>query len=189
MSNKKRMEPPAASPPEPDGPEPAAPEEVLEGEAAAETPDLAAQLEAAQQQAREYLDGWQRARAELDNYRKRMERERALREIEVREETVLKLLPVMDDFDRALLTVPDVLDGAEWVKGVQLIHRKLLSVLEEMGVAEIEADGQMFDPARHEAVMQGESDAHETGQIIEVLRKGYLLHDKVIRPALVRVAM
>jgi molecular chaperone GrpE len=150
--------------------------------------DPAAQLEAAQAQAAEYLDGWQRARAELANYRKRTERERAEMESLLRADTIQRLLPVLDDFDRAMDTLPEDIAGHEWVEGIALIYRKLQGQLVEMGVSEIQALGQPFDPTRHEAVMQRETPDVESGCVAEVLRKGYMIKDWILRPAMVVVA-
>lgn len=166
-----------------------------EGEASAETPaepgeapDLQAQLEEAQAQAAEYLDGWQRARAELANFRKRNERERSQWQIELRAEAIESLLPVLDDFDRAMDNLSDDIREHDWVSGIALIYRKFQTQLNELGVREIPAAGEMFDPELHDAMMSREEPDTESGTIIEVLRKGYTLNERVIRPALVVVA-
>ncbi len=145
-------------------------------------------LAEAEAKSAEYLDGWQRARAELDNYRKRMARERSELDDRLRAEFVLSVLPAMDDFDLALANLPDDIADHQWVNGVVLAHRKLLSVLEALGVSEIAADGETFDPAIHEAVTHEKHEDHKSGEIIGIVRKGYRLGDKVIRPAMVRVA-
>ncbi len=150
--------------------------------------DPAAQLEVAQAQVAEYLDGWQRARAELANYKKRIDRERAELESMLRSDTIKRLLPVLDDFDRAMDNMPEDIAGREWVEGVALIYRKLQGQLIEMGVSEIEALGQPFDPTQHEAVMQRAVPNVESGHVAEVLRKGYMIKDWVLRPAMVVVA-
>lgn len=154
----------------------------------APAPDLAAQLEAAQAQAAEYLDGWQRARAELANYRKRVERERADWEVELRGETIKQLLPILDDFDRAMASLPEHLREDEWVSGVCLIYNKLQTVLKKLEVEEIDALGKPFDPQRHEAVMQRADGSGEPDHVVEVVRKGYVMRDRVLRPAMVVVA-
>ena len=175
---------------------PAGEGEALEGEIEAEgAPDplaaLKQELEAAQAKAAENLEGWQRAAADLANYRKRVERERA----EARQATagavVARLLPVIDDLDRAMKDAPNAQDAPElmqWLDGIGLIHRKLHAIVENEGVSRIEADGVMFDPNWHEAVTHDESENHKEGQVIEVIRQGYRLGDRVLRPALVRVA-
>jgi molecular chaperone GrpE len=94
----------------------------------------------------------------------------------------------MDDLDLALAECPQDGDGVEWAQGIELIYRKLLTILENEGVEPLEAEGHIFDPNIHEAVSQEESPDHESGQIIEVIKKGYLIGERVLRPAKVRVA-
>lgn len=144
----------------------------------------------AEQQARaeEYLDGWQRARAEFANYKKRVEREQA-QAYQAAAGTILRrYLEVIDDLERALKNRPKEGEGLAWASGVELIYNKLLTILENEGVRQFNSDGQSFDPNLHEAVTSEESDEHESGQIIEVLQQGYVLGDRVLRPAMVRVA-
>ena len=147
-----------------------------------------AALEASESKAAEYLDGWQRSQAEFTNYRKRQERERERMRHEVIGRVVTRYLPIVDDMERALKDRPVEGDGAAWAEGIELIYRKLMNILESEGVTPIDAEGQEFDPAIHEAVMQSESDEHESGTVIEVLQTGYMLGDRVLRSALVRVA-
>jgi molecular chaperone GrpE len=162
-------------------------EEVATGEEA-EEPDLTEELEKAQAQAAEYLDGWQRTQAEFSNYKKRQEAERA-QMVTLASATLLrKLLPVADDFERALETKPSDLGHNTWVEGIVLIKHKLDGVLESEGVKPVEAEGQAFDPRYHEAVTYEEAAGYEDGQIIGELQRGYTLGERVLRPALVRVA-
>jgi molecular chaperone GrpE len=178
-------------------------EEILEGEVIQESePALMdesipleerlaltqAALEASEVKAAEYLEGWQRAQAEFTNYRKRQERERELMRFEAVGRVVKRYLPIVDDMQRALRDRPLEGEGAAWAEGVELIYRKLMSILEVEGVTIIEAEGQMFDPNLHEAVVQSESDEHESGIVIEVLQTGYKMGERVLRPAMVRVA-
>jgi len=149
---------------------------------------MQAALEASESKAAEYLDGWQRSQAEFTNYRKRQERERERMRHEVIGRVVTRYLPIVDDMERALKDRPVEGDGAAWAEGIELIYRKLMNILESEGVTPIDAEGQEFDPAIHEAVMQSESDEHESGTVIEVLQTGYMLGDRVLRSALVRVA-
>lgn len=153
-----------------------------------EVPDLETQLKEAEEQAAEYLDGWQRARAELANFKKRAERERGQLVSTIKANVILDLVPILDDLELAVEHLPQDLDGHEWASGVLLIQRKLVALLEEMGLEEIEAAGQPFDPELHEAVMQVPSDEHEPGTVVDVLRKGYRMEDRIIRAAMVRVA-
>ena len=166
-------------------------EETQQTEQAAgsdETAILSQELEVARAKAADNLDGWQRALAELANYKKRVERERS----EVYQMTaaavIARFLPVLDDFERAMKDAPPGDEIKQWVDGMALIHRKLQSIAENEGVARITAEGAMFDPNFHEAVTHDTSENHTEGQIIEVLRQGYRLGDRVLRPALVRVA-
>ena len=130
------------------------------------------------------MEGWQRERAEFSNYRKRIERERETLYQNAVSEIVKKYLPVLDDLELALKNKPD----DPWAEGIELIYKKLQDILESEGVRRIEAEGQPFDPNIHEAISQSPSEEHESGIIIEVMRQGYMLGEKVIRPALVRVA-
>lgn len=150
--------------------------------------DLATQLTEAQAKANEYLDGWQRARADFANYRKRAEKERDEVYQTASVETLRKLLPVIDDFDRAITSVPADKASDDVIKGFSLIHRKLMSLLESSGVTVINPMGEEFNPAFHEAIGQDESSDVKSGHITVVLQKGYLHGNKVLRPALVRVA-
>jgi len=149
---------------------------------------LRAELEKAQAQAAEYLDGWQRARAEFANYKKRMEAEWEEFRRTSNEALLLKLLPVVDDFERAFQTLPDDLKGKPWVDGIAMILRKLQAVLESENVTPIEAEGQPFDPQWHEAVMQEETTEHPDGYVIEEMQRGYRLGERVLRPTMVKVA-
>jgi molecular chaperone GrpE len=146
---------------------------------------LKKRLDDAQAQAAEYKDGWQRAVAEFSNYRKRVERENG----EVYQNAVANIikryLPVLDDMERALAARPADL---AWAEGIDLIYRKLQSILEAEGIKRIEAEGQPFDPNIHEAISQEPSPDHESGTVIGVVRNGYMLGERIIRPAMVRVA-
>ena len=153
-----------------------------------QVPDLQAELEKAQAQAAEYLDGWQRARAEFANYKKRVEAEREELRRAGNETLLLKLLPVVDDFERAFQTLPEETADTPWVNGITMILRKLQVILESEGVVSIEAVGQPFDPQRHEAVIQEETGDHPDGYVMAEVRRGYRLGERVLRPALVKVA-
>jgi molecular chaperone GrpE len=149
---------------------------------------LRAELEKAQAQAAEYLDGWQRARAEFANYKKRVEAERAVLRQTSNEALLLKLLPVVDDFERAFQTLPEDLADVPWVDGIKLILRKLQAILDSENVTPIEAIGQPFDPLSHQAVMQEETTEHPDGHVIEEMQRGYRLGERVLRPSMVKVA-
>lgn len=149
---------------------------------------LRQELEEQKAKAAEYLDGWQRARAEFANYKKRIEKEQEDIVKFANGAFIARLLPVIDDFERAFQTLPPNLMGMTWLEGIALIQRKLQMLLEQEGVTVIETNGQMFDPALHQAVTHEESEEHEEGQIIGEVQKGYKMGDKVLRPSLVRVA-
>jgi molecular chaperone GrpE len=165
---------------------------IAEEPVEAEPPDpvsiLKNELAETQAKANEYLDGWQRARADFSNYKKRVEREQSQIYQNAAGSILKRYLGIVDDLERALKNRPQDGDGAAWAEGIELIYRKLLSILESEGIQPMEAEGQPFDPNLHEAIMSEESDEHESGQIIEVLQQGYMLGDKVLRPAMVRVA-
>jgi molecular chaperone GrpE len=147
--------------------------------------ELQKQLAEAQSQAAEYKDGWQRSVAEFQNYKRRVDIEKNEAYQMAVGNIVKRYLPVLDDLERALSARPADL---AWAEGIDLICRKLRSILESEGVRRIEAEGQHFDPNFHEAISQETSEHHESGQVIAVVRNGYMLGDKVIRPAQVRVA-
>ncbi|MEA3349162.1 MAG: nucleotide exchange factor GrpE [Chloroflexota bacterium] len=153
-----------------------------------EISDLQSKLEESQAQADEYLDGWQRARAEFANYKKRIKRERERIYQNAAGDIVKQYLLVIDDLDRALKNRPDAGDGADWAEGIELIYRKTLSILEAEGITPMDAEGKIFDPNKHEAIAQTDSDEHESDQIIEVVQQGYTIGDRVLRPAMVRIA-
>jgi molecular chaperone GrpE len=142
--------------------------------------------------AAEYLDALQRERASFINYKRRTEQEKAETMQYATLALLKKLLPVVDDFDRALRSIPEAeRKNNKWVEGVELIARKLHNILEQEGVEPIEALGQPFDPNLMEAVAfedkSGEDQDH-TDTVSEVFSKGYKLGDRVLRPAMVKVS-
>ena len=155
---------------------------------------LKTQLEEAQVKAAEYMDGWQRSRAEFDNYRKRIERENQLVYQNAVGNIIKRYLPVLDDLERAMQSRPADMQSpgsrvpGDWVAGIDLIYRKLQSILDCEGVKRIEAEGQLFDPNFHEAISQEHSDLVPSGHVVAVVQNGYLLGEKVIRPAMVRIS-
>ena len=157
-------------------------------ELADELEDLLDRLAQAEAAAAEYLDGWRRAQAEFSNYKKRQDSERSQVMSLASAGLLRRLLPVVDDLERAIETFPDSAELSTWFEGLLLVKHKLDSVLEAEGVRPIEAEGQMFDPLYHEAVTHEELEGYEEGQIIAVVQAGHMLGDRVLRPALVRVA-
>jgi len=149
---------------------------------------LQAELTELRAQAGEYLDGWQRARAEFANYKKRIERDQEEARGRAAAALLAKILPVEDDLRRAVRERPEAEGYPDWADGIELIQRKLAALLEAEGVEVIPADGVAFDPALHEAVTYEPSNDHEEGEIIEVIQQGYRLGERVLRPARVRVA-
>ena len=135
----------------------------------------------------DYRDRWMRKSAEFDNYRKRIERERREQSDQAVTDLLLELLSVVDDFDRAL-TVDAGEGGAAYQKGVELIHAKLNDVLKKYGVRPMDTLGAGFDPNLHQAVMHEISPEHREGEIIGELAKGYVRNDRLLRPAMVKVA-
>ncbi len=155
---------------------------------AAELESLKQKLNEAEARAAEYLDGWQRTQAEFINFRRRLERDRQNEYLAMKAEIIKKFLPVLDDLERALQHPPQESDLQAWVNGVELILRKMQAILEAEGVERIEAEGQMFDPNVHEAISHEQVDGQESGRVIAVVQQGYRIGDRLIRPALVRVA-
>ena len=167
-----------------DGGEAAAPEEEATAPEEAPAADLAEQLEAARAAAERFEASWKRAAADLANYKRRVEQERSEQARLAGTALVINLLPIRDDFGRAVETLDSTLAGLNWVQGVIAIERKLGSLLESMGVSEVPAEGETFDPTQHEAV--GRAPGPEN-VCLHVVQKGYALSGAVIRPAMVIV--
>jgi len=147
--------------------------------------ELKKQLEECQKQRDHYLAGWQRSRADLLNYKKE-ETERMGRIVRyATEELMLKILPILDNFERAEAETPEDLKKDEHFKGILQIKKQIQELLRRFEVEEIKAQDEKFDPNFHEVV--GEVEGEESGKIKEVVQKGYKLQDKVIRPAKVKI--
>lgn len=149
---------------------------------------LEEKLSEAEQKAAEYLDGWQRARADFANARKRLERQRAESYQSAAVDHAGKLLPILDDLDRAMDNVPESIEEDSWFEGIVLVRRKMQAILEELMVQPIEAVGKPFDPNFHEALSLVEADDVDSGIVIEELQTGYSIGERVIRPSLVYVS-
>ena len=154
---------------------------------APEAPPAAADPAELQRERDDYKDRWLRKSAEFDNYRKRIERERREQADQAVVDLLQDLLAVVDDFDRAM-TVDAGEGGAAYRKGVELIHGKLHDLLRRYGVTPIQALGADFDPNVHQAVMHEASPEHREGEVIGELQKGYMIKDRLLRPAMVKVA-
>jgi molecular chaperone GrpE len=153
----------------------------------ASAPDVAADLEKLKRERDDYFDRLMRKAAEFDNYRKRVERERREQADQAIVDLLGELLAVVDDFDIAL-AVDAGEAAASYRKGVELIHAKLHELLRKHNVRPIEALGAAFDPNIHQAVIHEESPDHREGEVIGELRKGYMMRDRLLRPAMVKVA-
>lgn len=162
-------------------------DEIVE-EVTQEAQDLVVQLEKARAEAAEFLEGWQRARAEFANYRKRVDKEREGVYQHAVMNVLKQLLPVVDDLERAMSNTPQEIADHGWVKGIGLIEQKLHKLLEDNGLVEINPLGEPFDPTRHEAIGAEPSTEVASGHVTAVLQKGYAYGETVLRPAIVRVA-
>lgn len=148
---------------------------------------LQTQIDQANARAEEFLDSLQRERASFQNYKRRVEKERAEQRAQVAGDVLVKLLPVLDDFYRAVDAVPEG-ERDQWFDGIILILRKLERFLSDQGVAPMDALGKPFDPAFHEAIGVDLSSDAESGTVTAVLQRGYVHGERVLRPAMVRVA-
>jgi molecular chaperone GrpE len=171
--------------------------EVLEGIEAdgveadgveAEEDAIAADLDKARAEAESYLDDLRRLQADFDNYRKRTLREQTARAASASQALVARLLPVLDNFELAVSSAERSRDFDRMLKGVEMVFGELREVLEAEGLVRIEAEGKPFDPERHEAVIAVEEEDTEPGMVVDIVRAGYELRGKVLRPAMVKVA-
>lgn len=166
---------------------PVNPQEELVSMPASDLEAMQSELVELRQQSKEYLEGWQRERADLRNYKQRIERDQSALGQVITVNVVKKYLVVLDDLQRALANAPQKDEAATWAQGIELIVRKLQGILEAEGIQPIPAVGD-FDPALHEAITHEDHPELKAGQIIEVVQQGYTIGERVIRPALVRVA-
>jgi molecular chaperone GrpE len=149
--------------------------------------ELQARLMQIEQESTSYRDQYLRATADLKNFKRRTEEERASLIRNATAGLIMKLLPIVDDFELAMQHAPAEVRESPWFSGVEGVQRKLQLVLEGEGVRPIEAEGQPFDPNFHDAVMREDAGPVHAGRVVQDLRRGYLLHDKVIRPSMVKV--
>jgi molecular chaperone GrpE len=164
--------------------------EEADAEAAAEIEEdaIAADLEKARAEAESYLDDLRRLQADFDNYRKRTLREQTARAASASQALVARLLPVLDNFELAVSSAEQSRDFDRMLKGVEMVFGEFREVLESEGLVRIEAEGKPFDPERHEAVIAVEEEGTEPGTVVDIVRTGYELRGKVLRPAMVKVA-
>ena len=151
----------------------------------AEIDTLKKKLEEAESKTAEYMDSWLRSQAEFQNYRKRLERDNEVMYLSMKGDIIKRVLPVLDDLERALQN--RAADDA-WASGIELIARKFQNILESEGLKRIDALGKEFDPNFHEAISHEPANGAQSGHVIGVVQNGYMLGERVIRPALVRVA-
>lgn len=153
-----------------------------------EESNLQAQLKEEQERYEQLYERFLRLSAEYDNYRKRTMKEKEDAAKYAASSLLEKLLPVIDNFERALASAQQTNNVETLVQGLEMIHRQMMDALREEGAYPIEAIGKPFDPYYHQAVMQEPSDQYESGIVLEEFQKGYMLKDKVIRPSMVKVS-
>jgi molecular chaperone GrpE len=150
--------------------------------------DLQEQISVERAKADEMKQQWLRAQADFANYRRRVEQEREQQARLAAWTVIQDIVPILDNLDLTLANLPESVRSLPWTDGLLLVDRQLRATLEKQGLKPIEAVGTLFDPALHEAIMHQESSEHADNEIMSELRRGYLLHDKVVRPTLVKVA-
>lgn len=160
----------------------------IDAEIEAEEDAIAADLAKARAEAESYLDDLRRLQADFDNYRKRTLREQTARAASASQALVTRLLPVLDNFELAVSAAEQSRDFDRMLKGVEMVFGELRQALEGEGLVKIEAEGKPFDPERHEAVIAVEEEDTEPGMVVDIVRAGYELRGKVLRPAMVKVA-
>lgn len=165
------------------------PEDDAQESAAGTVKKLKKQLKAAKEEKQEYLDGWQRERADFANYKREMEKYLESAREAAREDIILQLLSVFDNMELMVKHVPEDIEGTEWYKGVKHVYTQFQQTLKAIGLEEIECEGKEFDPTMHEAI-EGPSSAEGregTEVVREVVQKGYKMGGKVLRVAKVKV--
>jgi molecular chaperone GrpE len=156
-------------------------------EAARQQAPVDPELQAARDQVEASFARYQRLGADFENYKRRTRQELADRTQYANEELLRKLLPILDNLRRALDHAPEGIDR-NWFDGLRMVVRQFEDTLQAQGVSPIPAVGEKFDPAQHEAIAREETDEHEEGTIVEEMQPGYRLHERVLRPTLVKVA-
>lgn len=183
------------TPPQPDG-QPL--EHETTAEATVETEAQAAdngqqqaqddQLEALRRESQANLEGWQRTLAEFQNYKKRTERETRDTYQNATFDVLKNLLPILDDFERAMANVPEDAQAQQWLDGIALIQRKFVKLLEDHQITAVDPVGEPFDPNMHQAIGWDDDTDMESGHVTTTLQKGYVSGERVLRPAVVKVA-
>lgn len=165
---------------------PTDPDIESEAGAGADDVDAPGDLDGLRRERDEYYQRLLRATAEFDNFRKRTERERRDLSEHAARDLLTDLLPIIDDLERALAADTD--DGVAYRRGVEIIHKQIIELVARRGVTPIDALGADFDPNLHQAVVHEPSEGHRDGEIIEELRRGYTLRDRLLRASMVKVA-
>lgn len=158
------------------------------GEALIDIEALRGELEKLKHESQTNLDGWQRSRAEFTNYKRRTTQELADARERGALDALAKILPIMDDFERALTSIPSELEGHPWMNGTALILKNMQKVMDAYNIEELDPVGEEFDPNMHEAIGTEDSDDYTSGMVTTTLQKGYRSGERILRPALVRVA-
>ncbi len=153
-----------------------------------ELEQLKLKLEKAESSSKDYLDKLQRSMAEFDNFRKRTNLEKASMYENGARDTIEKLLPILDNFERAILSTPEEDKNSAMFKGIDMIFNQMVETFKNMGVEEVEGVGENFDPNIHNAVLHIDDDSFGENVVAEVMQKGYKYKDKIIRPSMVKVA-
>ncbi len=153
-----------------------------------EIEELKKRLEEKEKEAKENYDRFLRMAAELENYKKRAAKEKEEYIKYAHEDLIRAILPFVDNLERAVNHAEKVVDSGVLVEGVRLTLQELLSTLNKFGLSSFNSVGQPFDPTRHEAMLVVETDQHEPDHVVEEFQKGYFLHDRLIRPAMVSVS-
>lgn len=162
--------------------------EVSVSKAQDEITELRAELAQAKELAEKYLTGWKYAQADLENYKKRVRIEKEEMASLITQELLLRFLPVYDSLERALAMADESIKDTPLFSGIEKVAKQFLDVLEKEGARPVACVGKPFDPAYHEAIMRVEDDGHEENTVIEEVRKGFMIGDKVLRPSLVKVS-
>lgn len=150
--------------------------------------ELLQQIDELKKQVEENYNRFLRAQADFDNYRRRTMKEKEEMAKYASMNVIESLLPVVDNFERAIEAGKEKSDNDALMEGVEMVFRQFMQILEKEDVKPIEATGKKFDPNYHQAVMQVDSDEHESGVVVEELQKGYMMKDRVIRPSMVKVS-
>lgn len=151
-------------------------------------PSPGVELTALREQVNELQNRLLRAQADFDNYRKRTRQEKDELVSYANAKLIGELLPVLDHFSLAMQVVDETTDSGALAKGIDMVYKQLLDVLDKVGLKALDPEGEVFDPKRHEAVMSETVEGAAPGTVVQVLRSGYTLHERVLRPAMVKIS-